>query len=466
MKPLGSRLRPGAVIFVLLAVALSALAVGLLTVDRVGEAIIGKRQREVAEAARDYFVAFAHEEGLAPLARALDLRERTDPSGAFRYALYAADGRLLGGARLEAVQRLPASGAARLYILEDGRGSPWRVLVQPLSMGGALVVYEDIGERVAFRRALLASAGVALLAAVGSVLLAALWFNSLLLRRMETLAVTAGRIADGDLSARTETHPKGDVFDRLGESMNAMLDRIEELMTGMRTVTDSLAHDLRSPLTRMRADLSRAMEPQISEDARLDAIEQAHDEADRALSTLSALMDIARAEAGLSRDMMAPLDLAALVSEVGELFAPVIEDAGQSFVAPEPGPPLIVQGHELILRQAVGNLLHNAAHHAGEGAVVRLSLEQAPGQIRIVVCDTGPGIAPEHRGRVRERFVRLDEARSRPGGGLGLAIAAACAKLHGGTLELEDAHPGLRAVIGLADNRLGRAPPDSAMTGA
>ena len=113
MRPLGSRLRPGAVFFVLLAVALSALAVGLLTIDRVGEAIIGKRQREVAEAARDYFVAFAHEEGLAPLARALDLREKTDPGGAFRYALYDAGGRLLGGARLEAAQQLPAAGAAK-----------------------------------------------------------------------------------------------------------------------------------------------------------------------------------------------------------------------------------------------------------------------------------------------------------------------------------------------------------------
>lgn len=460
MRPLGSRLRPGAVFFVLLAVALSALAVGLLMVDGIGEAIIGKRQREVAEAARDYFVAFAHEEGVAPLARALDLRQRTDPGGGFRYALYDADGRLLGGARLESKQPLPASGAARLKIFEDGRGSPWRVLVQPLSMGGSLVVYEDIGERIAFRRALVASAGVALLAAVGAVLLAALWFNSLLLRRMETLAATAGRIADGDLSARTEVHPKGDVFDRLGEAMNGMLDRIEELMTGMRTVTDSLAHDLRSPLTRMRADLSRAMEPDLPQDARLDAIEQAHDEADRALSTLSALMDIARAEAGLSRDMMAPLDLAAVVAEVGELFGPVLEDAGQTFVAPDPRPPLVVSGHELILRQAVGNLLHNAAHHAGEGAVVRLAIEEAQGRIRIVVADTGPGIAPEHRGRVRERFVRLDAARSKPGGGLGLAIAAACAKLHGGSLELEDAHPGLRAVIDLP------APPDSAMTGA
>lgn len=451
MKPAHTRLRPGAVIALMLAVALSALAVGLFTVDRIGEAIIAERQRAVAMAARDYFVAFAHEEGLAPLARALDLRERTDPAGAFRYALYSEDGRRLGGADIAPVERLPEVGEARLKIQNEGRNAPWRVIVQPLSTGGTLVVYEDISERIAFRRALVASAGVALLAAVGVVVLAGLWLNRRLLARMESLATTAHRIAEGDLSARTEIHPKGDVFDRLGESMNGMLDRIEELMTGMRTVTDSVAHDLRSPLTRMRADLSQALEPDLPEQNRQEAIAAAHDEADRALAMLSALMDIARAEAGLSRDMMAPVDLAALVAEVGELFAPVVEDAGQVFIPQEARPPLFIEGHELILRQAVGNLLHNAAQHAGPGAEVRLFLEEEAGRIRIVVTDTGPGIPEEHRGRVRERFVRLDEARSRPGGGLGLAIAAACAKLHGGALNLEDAHPGLRVVIDLAD---------------
>lgn len=450
MTPVRSRLRPGAVIFVMLAVALSALAVGLLMIDRIGEAIIAERQQAVATAARDYFVAFAHEEGVAPLARALDLRERTDPGGAFRYALYAEDGQLLGGARLLGAERLPAAGAAKLKI---GRDTPWRVLVQPLSVGGTLVVYEDIGERIAFQRALVASGGVALLAGVGVVLLAALWLNRLLLSRMETLAATAGRIAEGDLSARTETHPKGDVFDRLGEAMNGMLDRIEELMTGMRTVTDSLAHDLRSPLTRMRADLARAMEPGVDERTRLDAIELAHAEADRSLATLSALMDIARAEAGLSREMMAPVDLTTLVSEIGELFAPMIEDAGQALMTSTPSEPVVVNAHELILRQAVGNLLHNAALYAGEGAMIRLLLERTPGRVKIVVADSGPGIPLEHRGRVRERFVRLDAARSAPGGGLGLAIVAACAKLHGGSLDLQDAAPGLRVVIDLADHR-------------
>jgi signal transduction histidine kinase len=443
------QLRPGAVILVMMAVAVTALAVGLLMIDRMGEEIIDRRQHAVAEAARDYFVAFAHEEGLPPLARALDLRERTDRGGAFRYAVFAPDGRLLGGARLLG-EKLPSAGAARLHLLDAERRSPWEVLIQPLSVGGTLVVYEDIQERRAFRLALVASAGVALIVGLSAVLIAGIWLNRRLLRRAELIAATASQIAAGELSARAPADPRGDVFDRLGVSMNAMLDRIEALMTGMRTVTDSLAHDLRSPLTRLRADLAHAQDPDLGERARLDAIGRAQDEADRALATFSALLDIARAESGLSREMMAPVDLTALVAEVGELFSPVIEDAGQTFVAPDPNGFLIVRGHELMLRQAVGNLLHNAALHAGPGAVVRLDLEEAPGWVRIVVADSGAGIAAEHRGRVKERFVRLDAARSAPGSGLGLSIAAACARLHGGDLELEDAEPGLRAAILLA----------------
>ncbi|ATQ42890.1 sensor histidine kinase [Caulobacter mirabilis] len=443
-------LRPRAVLVVMVAVALVALAAGLLVIDRIGETLIDQRQQAVAEAARDYFVAFAHEEGLAPLAKALDLRERTRPAGGgFRYAVYDAEGRFLGGARLADAEDLPAQGRARIRLLTPGKHSPWQVLVQPLSVGGTLVVYENIHERAAFRRALIVSGAIALVGALGALLACGLWFNRQLLRRIEAVAGTAERIADGDLAARAPAAPQGDVFDRLGLSLNAMLDRIEALMTGMRTVTDSLAHDLRSPLTRLRADIARAAEPGLSEVSRSRALVAAQGEAERALATLSALMDIARAEAGLSSEMMAPVDLAGLIADLGELFGPVIEDAGQTFTVAPWSAPLVVQGHELLLRQAVGNLLHNAALHAGPGAAVSLALEEDEDGVRIIVQDRGRGVPAEHRGRVQERFVRLDSARTTPGAGLGLAIAAACARLHGGVLDLQDAEPGLRAVIGL-----------------
>jgi signal transduction histidine kinase len=233
-----------------------------------------------------------------------------------------------------------------------------------------------------------------------------------------------------------------------------MLERIEALLIGMRTVTDSLAHDLRSPLTRTKGALARALQPLASEEERLDAIETAHAEIDRTLATLTAMLDIARAESGLSREMMNPVDVGALAAELADFFAPILEDAGQSLEVQTPILPLIANAHEGLLRQALGNLLHNASLYAGEGAEVRVAVEEDGAFVRLIVADTGHGVPEDQRGRVQERFVRLDPARSVGGSGLGLAIAAACAKLHGGALRLEDNAPGLRAVLEIARNGL------------
>jgi hypothetical protein len=428
-------------------VAVLALAVGLIAVDRIGERVMQAREQLVEETARDYFVAFAHEEGLMPLARALDRHER-HPYGAFHYALFASDGRLLGGSRLLTDDQLPAPGGATTIRASDGKD--YEVLVQPLSIGGLLVIYQDMGEQVAFRQAIVLASGVALLAALAAVSTASLWLNGLMLRRARGIADAADQIALGDLSARAPVGAAEDVFDRLAVSINAMLTRIEELMTGLRTVTDSLAHDLRSPLTRLRSALSRALEPGAPEEARLDALDQAYRESEGMLSTFTALLDIARAESGVSREAMSEVEITSLLADIGELFAPVMEDEGQILTLTLPPGPVMLTGHELFLRQALGNLLHNAVRHAGRGARVELGLEVEPQLVRLIVADDGPGVPEDQRGRVTERFVRLDDARSTPGSGLGLAIAAACAKLHNGRLVLEDNGPGLRAVLELA----------------
>ncbi len=432
-----------------LTVAAISLAVTLYLVDRIGERIIDDQAQAAAIAERNYMTTLAQEDGLSALITALDRRERIHGGGGFRYALVDQAGHPLAGAK-SLTEAAAAKGWRVIELHNAGRQTRWHVLVGSLPSGENLVIAQDAEERKAFRLSILRSSSLALLFAAIACTGIGMILSALLLRRAGTIAATAERIAAGELHARVEVTRPGDVFDRLGASINAMLSRIEDLMTGMRTVTDSLAHDLRMPLTRLKGALARAMEPGLSREASLEAIAQAHQEADRALATFSALIDIARAETGLSQEMMSDVDISDLASNMADLFTPMIEDFGQFIKLEMPQQHIVGRGHELLLRQAIGNLLHNGAAYAGRGATIVLSVEKVDDEkVRIVVSDTGPGVPKEDRGRVQQRFVRLDKARSTNGSGLGLAIVAACAKLHGGELRLEDNHPGLRAVIDL-----------------
>jgi signal transduction histidine kinase len=433
------------------AAALAALVIGLVLVDRAGEAAIARQQAATAAAARDYFVAFAREEGARALATALNRRARISAQDGFRYALEDARGRMIAGADVVSSLDAPDEGWRTVVEPDTRPRRLWRVLAQPLGGGLTLVVAEDLGARDALRRAVFQESALAVLITGLGAAAGGFGLNAMLLRRTRAIADTAARIADGDLSARAPVSGRRDLFDDLAADLNRMLARIEELMTGMRTVTDSIAHDLRSPLTRMKGALVRAADPAAPEPARLAALDEANAAADGVLGALNALLDIARAESGLSREMMQRLDLGALALEMVELFGPACEDAGQRLMCEAPAEPILAWGHPALLRQAVGNLLHNAATHAGPGALVHLLVREADGgRARIAVADDGPGVPAEHLGRVRERFIRLEAARSGPGSGLGLALAAACAKLHGGELILADNEPGLLAALEIA----------------
>ena len=434
-------------------VALAAVIMGLLIVDRLGERAIADQQTAMAGAARDYFVAFARDEGVEALTETLNRHAQVGAADGFRYALEDATGRRVAGA--DVVSSLDAPDAGwRTVAQPDSPRRLWRVLAQPLGGGYTLIVAEDLSARDALRVAVFRGSALAILITAFGAAAAGFALNAMLLHRTREIAHTAERIAGGDLSARAPVRPNGDVFDDLGASMNEMLGRIEELMTGMRTVADSIAHDLRSPLTRMKGALVRAADPAGSEASRLQALDDAHVEADVVLATLNALLDIAHAESGLSRENMQQIDVAALVLGIAELFGPVVEDAGQTLVTEAPSVPVLARAHPALLRQAVGNLLHNAVIHAGAGAEVVVRVEEtAVGRARICVADTGPGVPAEHLGRVQERFVRLEASRTTAGSGLGLALVAACAKLHGGRLVLGDNGPGLVAALELGDRR-------------
>jgi signal transduction histidine kinase len=431
--------------FVLFAVALvlSASALALVVVYQSGQRIISERERSEALAERDLLEEVAQEQGVPALAESLVRRTRF-AAGGEHYGLFDAQGRPLAG---DIVRQNPAFRDAdwREAVAEAPRPVKVRVVDTVLSHGEHLVVGRDGAALREFEISILTGFCLALGLVIAAGLIVALLLNALILRRVGAIAVTAERIAAGDLSARAPLSDPGDPFGRIGASINAMLARIEELMTGMRTVTDSLAHDLRSPLTRTRGALVRALDPGADETERLDAIEAASEEVDRALGQLSAMLDIARAETGLSRDMMRRFDLSALAAEVADLFVPTLEDAGQTLGLSLPDHPVLMTGHEALVRQALGNLLHNASLYAGMGASVGVRVVEGDSRVHLVVSDTGPGVPEDQRGRVQERFVRLDPARSTQGSGLGLAIVAACAKLHGGELRLEDNGPGLRA---------------------
>ncbi|KQS01877.1 signal protein [Sphingomonas sp. Leaf357] len=270
-------------------------------------------------------------------------------------------------------------------------------------------------------------------------------------RRLNNIAAVIEGVGQGDLSRRVgSVAGGGDAFDRLSIRLDAMLDKVERLMGELRIVTDSLAHDLRSPIARLRAKTETAIlvtDP-VQRDAALSGLLV---ETDLVMRMLSTLLEITRSQS-VSRDRFTDIDPAALVEEIAELYEPVADDAGITFAAiVESHPPHIVMHREL-MTQAITNLIDNALRHAGGngeagGGDIVLRLKGGGGSIRLQVEDRGPGIAEQDREQALSRFGRLDSARTIPGAGLGLSLVAAVARLHGGRLELGDNAPGLIAAI-------------------
>jgi signal transduction histidine kinase len=231
-----------------------------------------------------------------------------------------------------------------------------------------------------------------------------------------------------------------------------MLDRIGELMTGMQQVTDNIAHDLKTPLTRLRNKAEEALRSAKAPDELRSALDGAIEEADNLIRVFNALLMIARLEAGRASEDMAALDVSEIVSGVAELYEPLAEEAGLTLVG-DVAPGLHVFGNRELIGQALANLVDNALKYGrpdnGAAATVTVAARRIGGDIELSVADHGAGIPEADRGRVLDRFVRLDASRSKPGFGLGLSMVAGVVRLHGGQLRLEDNAPGLRTVIAL-----------------
>ncbi|MBT5674826.1 MAG: HAMP domain-containing histidine kinase, partial [Rhodospirillaceae bacterium] len=299
-----------------------------------------------------------------------------------------------------------------------------------------LLVGRDIRARGEFQSAMIQSLGWALAVTFALGIAGGYFMSRRMLRRVDGVAAASREIIEGDLSRRMPVSGSGDEFDRLSDTLNHMLAEIEHLLTGMRTVTDSVTHDLKSPLTRLKSNLELALRqrsPEAAETRR--AVTRAIAEADAVLATFDALIAIARAEAGTGRAAMESVDLSAVVNDMADLYGPLAEHKGVSLIL-NIAEGCRITGHRQFLSQAVGNLLDNAVKFTPSGGSIAIALGRNPDQL--IISDSGPGIPAADRARVLQRFVRLDVSRSAAGSGLGLSLVAGVAKLHGAELELSD----------------------------
>jgi signal transduction histidine kinase len=272
------------------------------------------------------------------------------------------------------------------------------------------------------------------------------------LRRIDSINSTANKIMSGNLSERIPVTRRNDEFDGLATSLNRMLDRIEQLLQGLKEVTDNVAHDLKTPLTRLRNKAEAALGTGTSEDKRREALETTIAESDKLIKTFNALLMIARAEAGAPSGSLGEVDLSAVAADVADLYGPVAEEQGMVLTT-DVAEGVRLRGNRELLGQALVNLVENALKYfepgSGRQGRIVIGVERAGARVRITVADNGPGIPAEDRARVVERFVRLEKSRTEPGSGLGLSLVAAVAGLHGGEFRIEDNAPGVRAVMDL-----------------
>ncbi|MBW8745639.1 MAG: HAMP domain-containing histidine kinase [Sphingomonas sp.] len=394
--------------------------------------------QEMAGLEREY-----GEGGVPDLIDALARHARRSGNG-FRYALFDRTGEAkLRQASL--VQVRPGWGETRL----EEKGQPSRharFLSKRLPTGETLMVAADAHDLDRLRNTLFGAltAGFILILGLGAA--GAILFGRHLRKRLDPISSTAEAIVAGDLKQRVSVGTSGDEFDRAGESLNLMLDRVAQLVENLRQVSSDVAHDLRTPLQRLRGAVESGLHGAQEIASLRAALENALSHSEAVLALFDAILRICEVEAGGARERFEVIDLAALVGNICEMYGPAIEDGGRTLVC-DNAQCVPMRGDSELLTQMLTNLLDNAVLHTPPGTSVLVSAQSSTAGAQLIVADTGPGVPTADRERIIQRFVRLDRGRTTNGHGLGLNLVAAIVAAHGGCLKIEDNSPGMRVNI-------------------
>ena len=418
--------------------------------------LLSQMQGSVQEQVNDIRAAYERG-GIANLVRFVDRQSRQP--GAHLYLIADVSGRIIAGnvrALEPGILDKPGwRGQPFTYERYDNNGrGDFRAVAQVIRLPNqlTLLVGRDVGEPERFREVMRRAITLALgLMAAGGL---AAWFfiGRGALKRLDAVSAATNSIIAGDLSRRLPVLGSGGEFDRLSESLNALIARLEVLNSGVRDVSNNVAHDLKTPLTRLRSRADRALSEAATEEELRRALEANIAESDQLIRTFNAILRISRLEAGGQLGNREPVKVDALVRDVVELFEPSAEDINAQITIGDL-PKQDIAGNREMLAQVLSNLVENALRYGAEaegGLTVTVSGRDLPdGKLTIEVADNGPGIAEKDHERVMERFVRLEESRSLPGTGLGLSLVKAMVEAHGGTIALGNNAPGLRVAVTL-----------------
>ena len=460
MTALGKLFRATAFRLALAILALSAVGAGIVLTAVAWQVVklVDEETARTIDVEAKGLIDTYDREGLIGLYQVIEARKRAP--GASLYLLTNPAGESLAGN----VEQIPSGvleqkGFVDVFYRSSVGGERTHqalVRIYRLPPGFLLLMGHDLADRGRIEKVMVRALAVSLIFFAALAALGALFVARRVLRRIDDMNISAHGIMAGDLTRRLPVSGSGDEIDRLAEGLNEMLGRIGELMQGLREVSDNIAHDLRTPLTRLRNHAEAALAFGGDAATYRAALEKTIEESDSLIRIFNALLLIARAEAGGDVEGLQTFDVGEAARSVAELYEPIAEEEGLALTV-ETDDALTVRGNRELVGQTIANLIDNALKYAApnDGRLaddkpeIVIRVRRAGGLVELTVADHGPGIAAADRARVLDRFVRLEGSRSRPGSGLGLSLAAAVARMHGGLVELEDNEPGLRVRVTL-----------------